>query len=277
MSHRRRFSTISFDESNIDSRLRVGLQAHWGAKGCNRSLLDMTGYGRHAIAGGSPSDARRVISWSAGRNGTPCPEFLGNVFASYDLAHTNAVEMSTSGFTIASWVYMRGTNAIQMIMSKYPGYYLYVDGNVNRVSFTHGGADHFTASNTIKPNEWVHLAGTHDGNTAWKLYINGVETVSGNQALSGTGSAVSIGNYGLTYPLTGKIDDLRIYNRALSQPEVLLLTKPIVVPSLISRKYVASASSGPINLKTYNTNLKANIKSINTVLLANIKKVNTLS
>jgi len=33
--------------------------------------------------------------------------------------------------------------------------------------------------------------------------------------------------------------------------------------------------SGPVNLKSYNTNLKANIKSINTNLIANVKSLNT--
>lgn len=35
------------------------------------------------------------------------------------------------------------------------------------------------------------------------------------------------------------------------------------------------AASGPANLKSYNTNLKANIKSIDTNLIANIKSLNT--
>ena len=39
--------------------------------------------------------------------------------------------------------------------------------------------------------------------------------------------------------------------------------------------YVYSASSGPANLKSYNTNLKANIKSINTNAIANTKTLNT--
>lgn len=34
-------------------------------------------------------------------------------------------------------------------------------------------------------------------------------------------------------------------------------------------------SSGPANLKSYNTNLKANIKSINTNVIANVKSLNT--
>lgn len=35
--------------------------------------------------------------------------------------------------------------------------------------------------------------------------------------------------------------------------------------------------TGPANLKSYNTNLKANIKSINTNLIANVKSLNTNS
>ena len=37
----------------------------------------------------------------------------------------------------------------------------------------------------------------------------------------------------------------------------------------------AVAASGPANLKSYNTNLKANIKSIDTNLIANVKSLNT--
>jgi hypothetical protein len=39
--------------------------------------------------------------------------------------------------------------------------------------------------------------------------------------------------------------------------------------------YTEAVASGPANLKSYNTNLKANIKSINTNLLANVKKLDT--
>lgn len=38
---------------------------------------------------------------------------------------------------------------------------------------------------------------------------------------------------------------------------------------------IAPTSSGPANLKTYNTNAKANIKSIDTNLIANVKTLNT--
>lgn len=38
---------------------------------------------------------------------------------------------------------------------------------------------------------------------------------------------------------------------------------------------VAPAVSGPANLKTYNTNVKANIKTINTNAIANVKTLNT--
>jgi hypothetical protein len=36
-----------------------------------------------------------------------------------------------------------------------------------------------------------------------------------------------------------------------------------------------AAATGPANLKSYNTNLKANIKTINTNAIANVKTLNT--
>lgn len=43
--------------------------------------------------------------------------------------------------------------------------------------------------------------------------------------------------------------------------------------NMIALRY--SPASGPANLKSYNTNLKANIKSVNTNLFANVKSLNT--
>ncbi len=44
--------------------------------------------------------------------------------------------------------------------------------------------------------------------------------------------------------------------------------------TVIAVKYAASVS-GPANLKTYNTNVKANIKTIDTNVIANVKSLNT--
>lgn len=71
-------------------------------------------------------------------------------------------------------------------------------------------------------NEWHHLAATQDEEEAY-LYLNGQMCASGRlPAIGNSISSISIGRYdtiGFNY-FTGRIDDVRIYNRALSVAEI---------------------------------------------------------
>jgi hypothetical protein len=81
----------------------------------------------------------------------------------------------------------------------------------------------------IMLNEWQHLAVTWDGDTA-KIFYNG--TIDGvlpfcDKLMASTGN-MSIGTYIWMYPshysnFWGKIDNVRVYNRALSESEVFEL------------------------------------------------------
>lgn len=72
-------------------------------------------------------------------------------------------------------------------------------------------------------NEWTHLVGTFDGATA-NLYVNGVlaDSVAVTGSLSATALPLIIGTrLGLASDtVNGSLDDLRIYNRALTAAEV---------------------------------------------------------
>lgn len=95
-------------------------------------------------------------------------------------------------------------------------------------------------ANSFETNTWYHVAGTWDGttksNAAFNLYINGI--ASDDQDFSsrvtgvcdefvesdspfyyGTASCAA----GLCAPFKGRIDDLRIYDRALTRSEILAL------------------------------------------------------
>ncbi len=85
------------------------------------------------------------------------------------------------------------------------------------------------SSGNLTPGVWTHAAAVYDGATM-RIYKDGVEvgTTSKTGALS-TSSAVNvaIGNQptgGGSMPFDGSIDDVRIYGKALSQPEVASLT-----------------------------------------------------
>ncbi len=90
-----------------------------------------------------------------------------------------------------------------------------------------GGALDGPWTGSVSTNTWTHLAGVYNG-TNVILYKNGVEL--GRTAKTGLTdtalTAVMIGaenSGGITNPYTGLIDNVRIYNRALSASEILAI------------------------------------------------------
>lgn len=78
------------------------------------------------------------------------------------------------------------------------------------------------ASNTaLNANTWYHVAATYDG-TTMKLYING--TLDASKAQTGSVSSNGAFNVGYLYETSrnfnGKIDEVRVWKRALSQTEI---------------------------------------------------------
>ncbi|MHC4644646.1 MAG: LamG domain-containing protein [Planctomycetota bacterium] len=91
------------------------------------------------------------------------------------------------------------------------------------------GTRHFADSNEgdVYCDEWVHLAGTYDGATA-KLYVNGqvVGTAEVNSIpLSQDTAGLGIANRSDAddRPFRGAVDEVRVYDRALSAAEVAWL------------------------------------------------------
>jgi hypothetical protein len=73
----------------------------------------------------------------------------------------------------------------------------------------------------LERDEWVHIACSHDGATL-KCYVNGEETDSTPMgAITSSPAPVLIGSDGWGCDWNGAIDDVRIYNHALSEPEIL--------------------------------------------------------
>ena len=85
-----------------------------------------------------------------------------------------------------------------------------------------GGEAVVTGPAALPINTWTHMAGTFDGTTL-RLYINGSLVTS--QAFAGpiftSTGALRIGGNGVWGEyFTGRIDDVRVYNRALSAAEI---------------------------------------------------------
>jgi hypothetical protein len=140
----------------------------------------------------------------------------------------NALKGS-SAITVEAWVYYTsysgGSESYSVITnSGYPWVWL-LENPSQRLRFRAfiGGSDVNVADpDTHALNTWYHVVGTYNG-ANHILYVNGVEKA--NRADTGVLGSPSygafIGTYqGTNYCMSGKIDDVKIYNVALTAKQV---------------------------------------------------------
>ena len=212
----------------------TGLVGHWTFDGPDTSLLVAfnSGVGGNdgLITGAVPTIGK--LGQGMSFNGT----------SDYVDAGDNSSLNLTSSFTISAWVNGRsfpGGYRYQIVSKGTRGgngYFLFVDvagfiGGDQRFKFgfTTGGGWNTVDSNTIvTTGVWRHVVGVFD-NTAntLKIYVNGALDGTTTSVTNVPGSTASINNLTLgaydagNYEyFPGKLDDVRIYNRALSAVEV---------------------------------------------------------
>lgn len=111
------------------------------------------------------------------------------------------------------------------VFIKGEAYYLTVDpnGKIHVYAYGKTSAGYHASNATLNINEWYHVALTIDDN-GFKTYINGVldNTVStgGSVSVSGADAAIGSEHNGTGRFFNGKIDEVRVYNRALSAAEI---------------------------------------------------------
>jgi hypothetical protein len=105
-------------------------------------------------------------------------------------------------------------------------------GTTSRAFFYNGSTWVFlTANQTFAGQGWHHFAAVfNDDQNTCKLYVDGAEVVSVNTTVTipytGLGTKTVIGahgNGGTTWDFTGRVDDVRVYNRAICPTEVQTL------------------------------------------------------
>jgi glucose/arabinose dehydrogenase/fibronectin type 3 domain-containing protein len=197
----------------------IGLVAAYSfSEGAGASTLDTTGNGNTGGIGGA--------AWTnQGRFGNAL-SFTGSQMVT--IADANVLDL-TNGMTLEAWVYPTATTVSwESIVSKeQPGdivYGLYTGSPINRPAsrgFVSSLNSVFGVT-AIPMNTWTHLATTYDG-TMLRLFVNGVQVwtqgLTGNLRTS-TG-ALTLGGNALNQFFRGRIDEVRIYNRALDGVAIL--------------------------------------------------------
>jgi hypothetical protein len=135
----------------------------------------------------------------------------------------------TNGVTLEAWVKLATVSGWQAVVIKETAsdlsYALYAntDQSLPAGTLNAGGTDlNLYGGTKLTANTWTHLATTYDGANV-RLYVNGIEVRS--QAITGsmpvTTNPLRIGGDAVWGEyLNGVIDEVRVYNRALSAAEI---------------------------------------------------------
>jgi hypothetical protein len=127
--------------------------------------------------------------------------------------------------TLEAWINPSRLTGIwrDVIYKGNDNYYLEADSTSAKPALggTFGGSPHF-GREPLRSNTWTHLAGTYDGATL-RLYANGAQVSSRAQTgpIAISTNPLQIGGdstYGQYFQ--GTIDEVRVYNRALSAAEI---------------------------------------------------------
>src|SRR3989344_1234060 len=136
--------------------------------------------------------------------------------------------IGTSAGTFSAWVYARsfgGSNNGRIISNGRTELNVVSTNSRFRLTSDGGTTEIFSANSAVSLNTWIHIAATRDASGVANIYVNGAISGTANQSsgspVNGT-SNVAVGRRiaSSNQEFDGSIDDVRIYNRALSAQEV---------------------------------------------------------
>jgi hypothetical protein len=221
----------SYDPAPKISDLQKGLMAHWKFDG---NAKDSTPYGNNGVLVGSPTpaeDRKAQANHAYDFNGTSDYVNIGNNKFQYQ-----------DNFTVSAYFQFPSLPDNAGICSaRHPiiynhdyGYNLFV-GSTGRVSWnvydTAGSSKAVSSASSVVGESFVHAVGIKSGTTI-SLYVNGAfvgqDTLANNSVYYYyMDHPFVIGGYavcgGQRFYATGKIDDVRVYNRALNEDEIQTL------------------------------------------------------
>ena len=194
---------------------------------------DVTIYAEYT-EGGNTVEAEKVVSIFA-----ICPSGSALQFdGQNDYVETTTLSGIDWPITISVWIKAQELNFHQSIFGRNKGtsggyYYenwLSIGGdNYDKVRFGDrlgGGGDPFVYSiSPIEKDKWYHVAVTRASASGVRIYINGVLDNSGSTIdYDNSGKNYRIGTINTGhYPFNGKIDEVAVFNRALSAEEIRAL------------------------------------------------------
>jgi glucose/arabinose dehydrogenase/PKD repeat protein len=197
----------------------AGLVAAWGFnEGAGTTAADASGNGNSGALVNGPT-------WTTGKTGGAL------LFDGSDdrvrVADSNPLDVTTAA-TFEAWAYPTAAPSgwRTILQKEVEAYFFCASGGESRPvtggTFGSSCCPQAVAPAALPVNTWTHVAGTYDG-LQLRLFINGTQVASvprtGSYQVS-TGALWIGGNAIYGEHFRGKLDDVRIYNRALTPAEI---------------------------------------------------------
>jgi hypothetical protein len=171
--------------------------------------------------------------WSTDCGGMACFDFddSTNYFSITSASHLQP----TTGITIAAWIkgdlWGTGSNVDTIARKGDNGpnnYSLSIAGGQVSLCLDESDSAGTRSTTTLSTGQWYHVAATWDGSTV-SIYVNGaLDNSASRSGTIGTDTRpLHIGGRSGADLFNGMIRDIRLYNRALSANDILLLAGPI--------------------------------------------------
>lgn len=209
------------------SYLSEGLVGYWkmdesAANTCTGSVndsCDSSGNGNDGAWTGNATNAAGIFGNGVTHDGTGDYVLVSN---------DNSLNLTNSGEgTLSAWVYLDSTpDTLDRFVSHGSANEFWIgiaESGTNLIARLYDGANIDADSGIAAPTgTWTHVVGTFDS-SAVKVYVNGEykdSTSAGNISYSNYQTTIGAYSGGGGGYLTGDIDDVRIYNRALTPAEV---------------------------------------------------------
>lgn len=205
------------------------LVAHWKLnEGSGTAISDSSGNGRSGVMNGA--------TWTAGNVGNALSFDGVNDYVNFN----DILDAGSGNMTVMAWVKFEKLDANQKLLFKahslspWLSWQLQLYGDqpqssgvepVFTVATTNGGYYSSGYSGVVSAGTWYHVAGVKNGNNL-SFYMNGATANTWTDTISGTvqngDSALSLGSAwdGTQEPFRGVLDDVRVYNRALTSQEI---------------------------------------------------------
>ena len=209
-------------KATFDANLKNGLVAYWPLDG---DAKDYSGNGNHGVTKGC-TDA-------ADRNGKSAKCYSFNGASDHITVKGDSTLNIQHAISISAWINADTDNqSLAGIIDRGPGLGehggYYVRTRDWKIDFAISMPYTEFMAGEIRPGTWHFFAATYDNNTV-KIYLDNLLVFSkiiGNGILDlwNNEAGLTIG-IEAGHPFKGKIDDVRLYNRALSSDEVAYIFK----------------------------------------------------